>query len=71
MRQKLPPGVRSYIELGIRFAAWAQGVPGGPNPGRIQAAFGVSRATAYHYYQSWLAASEAIAAQQNTPARTP
>jgi hypothetical protein len=44
------------VELGIRFALWAQQNRRRPTADEVMAAFGVSRATAYRYCAAWQSA---------------
>lgn len=49
----LSPGISSSLELGMRFAHWADLDGVSPTPKRIMCAFGVSRATAFRYLDAY------------------
>lgn len=57
-----PPGeagMLNSLEFALRFNAWAESMKGGVTVDAIKSRWGVSRATAYRWFNAWRAFKEA------------
>ncbi|PXV54207.1 hypothetical protein SAMN04487785_11413 [Dyella jiangningensis] len=53
MKRGLKPGYGTNLEFGMRFLLWADGLGHWPNFREVMSAFGVSKASAYRYLDSY------------------